>query len=217
MFPIYEDRFICQARGGVPDPNAGFIDFNFLLIGDNFKEMGILDTYKYPNPLKKPERGVSHNYFFEVRSTSNGIYIANEDRGYEILKFDLQGNLLRKIRKDYSPVRVPGEVLKQRKGYYEKSGRAYYLPDNYLPICDLFLDDEDRLYVMTYERGVNTYENWCDIFNSAGVFIGRKALSSITLGDLTYCSVKVMKNRLYCFQESADGYRFFKVYKVIWE
>jgi hypothetical protein len=216
LYPIADDKFIGLARI-VVDKDADAFDFIYVLLDEGFKELKKLDTYKYPNPLKKPERGVSHNYFFESRSTSDAIYIANEDRGYEILKFDLQGNLLRKIRKENSPVRVPEMVLKERKAYYEKSGRAYYLPDYYLPLCDFFLDDEGRLFTMTYERGENADENWCDIFNSAGTFIVRKPLSSITLGDLIYCSIKVIKDRLYCFQEGKDGYRVFKVYKVTWE
>jgi hypothetical protein len=216
LYPIADDRFVALARI-VVDKNADSFDFDYVLLDEGFKELRKLDTYKYPNPLKKPERGVSHNYFFEVRSSSDAIFIANEDRGYEILKFDLQGNLLMKIRKEYSPVKVPDNVLKERKAYYEKSGRAYYLPNNYLPICDFFPDDEGRLFAMTYERGENAYENWCDIFNSTGALIGRKTMSSITLGDLTYCSIKVAKHRLYSFQESSDGYRVFKVYKVLWK
>jgi hypothetical protein len=216
LYPVAEDRFVGQARI-VTNRDADAFDFGYVLLDDNLNELKKLDTYKYPNPLKKPERGVNHNYFFEIRSNSDAIYIANEDRGYEILKFDLQGNLLRKIRKEYSPVRVPDVVLKERKAYYEKSRRAYYLPENYLPICDFLVDDEDRLFTMTYERGESADENWCDIFNSAGVFIDREALSSITLGDMTFCAIKVARHRLYCFEEGKDGYRVFKVYKVVWK
>ena len=37
------------------------------------------------------------------------IYVGHEKRGYEISIFDLNGNLLKKIRKEYNPADVPDE------------------------------------------------------------------------------------------------------------
>jgi hypothetical protein len=215
IYPINEDRFVGRATV-VKDPAVDDIDFVFYLLDGNLKELKKLDVYKYPNPLKKPQRAINHNWFFVAKGTANGLLVGNEDRGYEILKFDLQGNLMRKIRKEYVPVRVPEDVLKKRKDYYGKSGESYYYPEHYLPICDFFSDEEGRIFVMTFEKGPNPGEHWYDIFNPKGVLIQRKALNILSGGDVFVCA-EVKRGRLYCLQQKADGFNIFRAYRLIWE
>ncbi len=94
-----------------------------------------------------------------------------------------------------------------------RGNRKVWFPKYYLPICDFFPDDEGRLYVMTFERGEEEGEYWYDIFNPDGIFINRKKLKIHSWGDIAVCA-QVKRNRLYCFEEKADGYRMFKVYKM---
>lgn len=63
---------------------------------------------------------------FIWRVSAEHIYIANEERGYEILDYDLEANLRRKIRKDYRPVAATNEVKRDRlgPGYDESGGEA---------------------------------------------------------------------------------------------
>lgn len=213
--PIDEDRFVGSARV-VTDRDADFFEFIFYLLDGNLEELKKLDVYKYPNPLKKGRRGINHNYFFTAKSTANSLYIGNEDRGYEILEFDLRGNPLRRIRKAYAPVKVPEDVLKKRKETYSKSGQAYYFPDHYLPICDFFLDEDERLFVMTFEKGGNPGEYVSDIFNAEGVLIKRKPLEILSGGEVFACAM-AKRGRLYCFQEKETGFNAFKVCQLVWE
>jgi hypothetical protein len=215
IYPLSEERFVGYARI-VTDRNANYFDFVYYLLNENFVELKKLDVYHSPNPLKKGQRGINHNEFFTVKAMPGGLFIGNEDRGYEILKFDLRGNLVRKIRKEFVPVRVPESVLKKRKDYHAKSGETYYYPEHYLPICDFFADDLGRLHVMTFEKGDKPGEYVYDIFNAAGVLIRRKPLNILSGGDV-FALAGAKRDRLYCFQEKGDGFNIFKVYRLIWE
>jgi hypothetical protein len=219
IYPLDEERSIGYARV-VTDRSAEYFEFIFYLLDDKFGEIKKLDTYRYPNPLKKERRGINHNEFFTVRATAGGLFVGNEDRGYEILRFDLDGNLLLKVRKEYVPVKVPEDVLKKRKDYFARSGQPpnfqpYYFPDHYLPICDFFADEAGRLFVMTFEKGTRPGEYWYDIFNEDGVLINRKSLNILSAGeDFAYGMMK--RGRLYCFQDKGDGFNVFKVFKLVW-
>jgi len=195
--------------------DSDYFDFVYTLLDHNFKVIKKLDVYKYPNPITKGRRGINVNDFFEAKRSGDYIYVGNEDRGYEILKFDLQGNLMQKIRKEYIPVKVPNELIKRRKEYFSRPGEKYFFPESYLPICDFFLDENNRLYIMTFEKGEISGEYWYDIFNSEGVFINRKTLPILSGGEI-FAFAKVKNDRLYCLQEKDDGFRIFKVYNMNW-
>ena len=122
------------------------------------------------------------------RASKDKIYIGNSERGYEIRVYDLEGNLLRD---------------------------NYYFTKNWPPFRYLFTDDEGRIFVLTYEEGVNSREYMNDIFNSEGVFIGRVSLGNV--GRFYPLTVRVKKNRLYCLREKESGYKELVVYKMNWE
>ena len=221
IYPLAVDRFVGKAEGWLADPNAeslpnaDSLDYTFYLLDGDLNELKKLDVYKYPNPLKKGRRGINQNYFFTAKPSADSLFIGNEDRGYEILKLDLNGNLLKKIRKEYTPVKVPDDYLKKRKERYAKTGTPAYFPDYFLPICDFFPDEIGRLFVMTFEHGPNSGEYWYDIFDPDGVFIKRKPLHILSWGDIA-ASAQATRNRLYCFQEREDGYRVFMIYRLLW-
>ena len=215
IFPLNNGKYIGGWRK-FTDPNADFFQNGISLYDSSFKELKILDRYKMPSSIKKGYRGVNINEFFTWKISNGHIYIGNEDRGYEILKYDLDGNLLKKIRKEYTPVKVPADLIKERKGKSEGGRMKVWFPDYYLPICDFFPDDEGRLYIMTFEKGEKEREYWYDVFNPDGIFINRKKLKIYTWGEIAACA-QVKRNRLYCFEEEEDGFRVFKVYKMKWK
>ena len=188
----------------------------FSLYNPEFKEIKLLDTQKVYDFNILGNRGVNARPFFRSRVHNNNIYISCEDRGYEILKFNLEGDLLQKIRKEYKPVEVSDEVIQEKKRQYEEYGMKVWFPKFWLPMCDFFLDDNGRIFVKTFETGEYPAEYIFDIFNPDGVFIGRKAMNILTLGD-AYACVKSKRDRLYYFQEKPDGFREFNVYRMRWE
>lgn len=149
---------------------------------------------------------------FEWRVSDGKIYIVNEQRGYEILVYDLNGTLKRKIRREYDPLDYPEDL---KKKYIERYGtsRRIEFPENFPPIQSFFVDDEGRLFVMTYEKGENTGEYVFDIFNSDGVFIQRKSWNILNNWDM---QAKAKKGHLYCVKEKESGYKELVVYKMVW-
>jgi hypothetical protein len=155
------------------------------------------------------------------RVSGDRIFIVNQSRGYEIWVFDIEGNIVRKIRKECLPVRVTDEIKDAILG--PKRRRAgipqdRYFPDPLPPLNQLFADDEGRIFVMTYEPGPNPGEYVWDIFNPDGVFVGRKALdivwATLYLGP-RYTFAR--RAKLYCHREKESGYDELVVYKIIWK
>jgi hypothetical protein len=216
LYPLENGNFFGLWDKHPAPSNKYMYVWAFSLYNPEFEEIKLLDTQNVYDFNTLGDRGVNARPFFRSRIHNNNIYISCEDRGYEILKFNLEGDLLQKIRKEYKPVEVSDEVIQEKKRQYEEYGMKVWFPRFWLPMCDFFLDDEGRIFVMTFERGGNPGEHIFDIFNSEGVFIGRKAMNILTLGDAYVCA-KSRKERLYCFQEKPDGFREFHVYLMNWE
>jgi len=184
------------------------------LCDSKFNEIKELDEYKSPFENTKIVP------FFMWRVSAGYIYIVNEERGYEIWVYDLDGNLIRKIRKKYHSVTATEEIKRLFIGPgYRKSGDSHdkYFPKPLPPLNQFFTDDEGRIYVMTYEVGKEPGEYIYDIFNREGVFIGRKSLN-IFWARLYYGPKYTMakKGYLYCYKEKESGYRELNVYKMKW-
>ena len=168
-----------------------------------------------------PEKTVcGTEYHIFSRTMGDRIYIGSSDRGYEILIFDLDGNLVRKIRKEYKPVPVCKEYresyLKRYVDFMPDYAAKIYFPDNWFPFHSFFVDEEGRIFVMTYESGKNPGEYVYDIFNKDGVFILRTSLD-ILHGSYGRLEAKALRGRLYCLQEKASGYKRLAAYEMIWE
>jgi len=148
------------------------------------------------------------------------IYASNEKRGYEILVYDLDGNLLKKIRKEYKPADVPDEFKENwliNSGPYKDK---LFFPNKMPPFHYFFLDDAGHLYVKTYEKGNKQNEYMHDIFNSDGLFIARVSMAGY--GSWIYPGIalnraKAKKNRFYCIREKESGYKELVVYKINWK
>ena len=214
IFPLENGKYIGEWR--IIDSSKDYFLMGFSLYSDELKEMKKMDVYQFPNPLKKGRRGVPSNPVFDWKISNGRIYTGNEDRGYEILQYDLEGNLLRKIRKEYSPVEVPEELKKELKDFYESVNTKVWFPKYMVPFDSFFSDDEGRLLVKTFEKGRNPEEYMYDIFNPEGIFIVRKSLK-IHFWEGVEIYAKARRNLLYCLQEKESGYRELVVYKMNWE
>jgi len=216
LYPLENGNFFGLWDKRPPPSDKYMYVWVFSLYNPEFDEIKLLDSQNVYDFNTQGYRGVNARPFFRSRILNNNIYISCEDRGYEILKFDLEGNLIQKIRKEYKPVPVSDELIQEKKKQYEEYGMKVWFPKFWLPMGDFFVDDEGRIFVMTFERGENPGEHVFDIFNPEGVFIGRKAMNILTLGDAYVCA-KSKRERLYCFQEKPDGFQEFNVYRMNWE
>ena len=175
-------------------------------------------TGKFELPIPTP--------LFEA--SKEHIFVGNGQLGYEILVFDLDGNVVRNIRKEYKPVEVSKDYKNEIRAYLENSEFSFlknkvFFPKYLQPFQFLFTDDEGRLFVMTHEKGGNPEENVFDIFNSEGVFVLRKNLEVFLSGNLfepgnPIDSWAVMKHdRFYCLREKESGFKELVVFRTKWE
>lgn len=196
-------------------PNSMYL-WAFSLYGPDFEEIKLLDTQNVYDFNTQGTRGINSRPFFKWKRGRGFLYIASEERGYEILVADWDGSIVRKIRKEYTPVPVTEETIAEIEKRFEPYGEKPWFPKYWLPMSDFFVDDEGRIYVRTFEQGPNPREYFFDLFNPEGAFISRKAMNILTLGDNEVLA-EAGNGRLYCFQEKPDGYREFAVYRMIWE
>jgi hypothetical protein len=192
----------------------GYVDA-LTLCDSEFTDLKILDRYEsaWDNTRQVP--------YFMWRVSGDRIFIANEARGYEFWVYDLDGNFVRKIRKEYRPVRVTEDIKDAILGPdRRRSGipQDKYFPNPLPPLNQFFADDEGRIFVMTYEPGADPDEYIWDIFSPDGVFIGRKALNLVwagLYGGPHYTFIK--KGHLYFHREKETGFHELLVYKMTWK
>ena len=79
----------------------------------------------------------------------------------------------------------------------------------------LFTDEEDRIFVMTYEKGASSNEWIFDIFTPEGVFFGRVPIKSRI--DSREIAIRAKRSRIYSICEKESGYKELVVYKMRWE
>lgn len=157
---------------------------------------------------------------FLWRAVGDRIYVGNEQRGYELLVYDLEGQLLRKIRKEYQSVPYPDEFRKQTEELaVRQPGLNLYARKDMLPFNSFFPDDEGRLFVMTYEQGAGPDEYIHDVFNRDGVLIARVPLGQYgILGRaLNHLRATAANGQFYRLWFKENGYPVLTVYQMKWE
>lgn len=211
----------------------GRTNFPIILCNENLEETKMLHPGRsMPNFSFAKKADCLRLYLdYNVWKISRGlIYVGNYGQGYEFLIYDMEGNLSRKIRKEYHEVKVHDQVkdkivnwLSENFTPFEKVKHKIYFPEFYPPFQFFFLDEKGRLYVMTYERGKSPNSFLYDIFNPDGLFIGRIELDNY--GNLATSAiinplpldVVAKNNRIYCLREKESGFKELVVYKTKWE
>ena len=215
VIPLENGNYL--ATGSQHEITNEGVGMRLVLYNPNFEEIKkieFFDMARFP-PEKKHRFGIPLFYW---RVKNGKIYVGNENRGYEILVCDFDGNFLRKIRREYNPVKYPEEFKKSLETMLKRNPDLY-LPDYTPPFNSFFVDDNDRLVVMTYEQGEKKDEYIHDIFNAEGVFIGRKILGLTgMLGQgLNHRWAVARNNRYYRLRFKENEYAELVVYKMIWQ
>ena len=171
--------------------------------------------FKYLHTLGYPIRGNRRTYnYFKPRLRwsvfkGNHIVFSFSDT-YELLIHDVQGKLIRKIIKKYKPVKISKEELAyMRKVVRLSSNIRLIVPKYHTPFQRFTVDDEDRIFVQTWEKTKDGKAYMYDVFNSGGICMAKVPLSAVP---------KVWKkNKLYTVEEDEEGYQYVVRYKVVWE
>jgi hypothetical protein len=186
------------------------------LRNSSLEEIKELDRYKLPNyRITGKRRGTDPLFSWAI--PKRYIFIANETRNGEIWVFDLEGNLVRKIKKPYNPVSVPEEYKKERLNgiKFQEIKDTTYFPESFPSFQGIFAGDTDRLYVMTFEKDAETNEYSFDLFNPDGFYVGRRTIDVMFRNGIVVA--KIIENHLYCASEKDSGYKELTVYRMNWE
>jgi len=186
------------------------------LCESGFEDIKEIYTYNFPNVMVVDKVYAPGNFWIDGASAHH-IFIGDGEFGYEILVFDLEGKMIRKIRKEYAPVELSEEY---KRNFFERRKKSpvlhkYELRKYFPPFQYLFTDEEDRIYVMTYERSTSPNDWIFDIFTPEGVFFGRVPVKSRM--DSRQISIRAKHNRIYTICEKESGYKELVVYKMKWE
>jgi hypothetical protein len=154
---------------------------------------------------------------------SDKVYVGLPGRDYEILVFDLEGSLLRKIRKEYAPIAVTADfrerALAQLPQGSPVAGRLEF-PDHKPSFQYIFADEKGRIFVSTSEVDKASGQDICDVFNASGIFIGRAAVGYYDLLRVFWegasLDVVAKNGRFYVLHEKENGYREIVVSKAVW-
>jgi hypothetical protein len=199
------------------DPEGKEMSYHLIILDEAFDKIKALDgKVTRENPLQSARYNLFDPYF-SYQITEDRIYLVNpQQEVLEIELYNLQGELLKKIKKQSRKIKIPEEykqkiINSMREGsMWDLLKDKVYIQENFPSFKFLYVDDEGRILVETYEKGENPDEYMLDIFNSDGVLIGRKSLKE-ALGR------KLKNNRMYCAYEKESGYQELVVYKMKWK
>ena len=211
LLPLPDGNYLISiiVQREVPSPFYYLMDLS--IYDPDLREIRRLDQLRIPN-------GPGASYWLRW---NDRIYVGSEDRGYDIWVYDLNGRLIRKIKKESAPVKVPEDIRTLWKSAFEslklqaRSSEDFRVPQNWPPFEAFFVDDEGRLCVRTFEAGPQKGEYVHDIFDSHGVFIGRKAFDLIFDREFEY--VRLKNGKIYGFSENPSGFEQLSVYQLKWE
>ena len=174
-------------------------DFNLLLIYGSF-----------PYPFERQTSKAFESTLCWTVSKDDNIVYGYPDKKYEFGVFHSQGKIIRKINKKYNPLKIPKDIKNRIRERTEgiQGGLKLEIPKYYPPYGWVSLDDEDRIFVQTWEETEDGIGYYYDVFNSEGKYIAKVKLKYF---------LRVWKKRkLYVVESDEDGYQIVKRYKVTW-
>ncbi len=233
-------RFPAYLRACVPLPNGNFVVIRYsydrehftivdtlVLIGSDSRELGVLDAHALSGNVSVDGSGNVLSYdatprVFHWTVAGEKTYVGRALRGYEILVFDENGRMIRKIRKEHRPVPVPEA--------YKDKWRAEFSPVDrdlkklkfaeHMPATNGFaVDDQGRLFVSTFEPGPREGEVTWDVFDSGGALFARAVLPFSIPGDASNYrpTVAVCNERFYRLRDKTDGFQEIVVSRIEWK
>lgn len=138
---------------------------------------------------------------------------------YEFYIYDAQGALVQKIEKKYNSVRISQEELAYMRSVVRLPSNVKNIVPNHHDAFKRFsVDDENRIFVETWEKTKDGKGFIYDVFGSDGICFARVPLNfnfgrfSLFLNPIVWKDGKV-----YAREEDEDGYQFIVRYTVHWE
>ena len=162
------------------------------------------------SPLPSATPG-SFNPFITIIQSKidcNDHVITGYPEKYEIKIYDKSGTMIKKIMKEYDPVEITEEDIKEATEGLPPELKPS-IPKYHAAYRWIITDDQGRMLVRIYERAVDGEDYYHDIFDEEGRYIAR-----IPLGFFPYLW---KKDKFYTVEADEEGYQQVKRYKVTWK
>jgi 6-bladed beta-propeller len=231
-----ETRLPASLIGAIPLENGNFLtsrseasenkgqeEIAFDLLDRQFALLKVMHRFRFP--IQRMGAAKINAYLTNPTGSfdSGRVYLGLPGRDYELLVFDLEGNLLRKIRKEYAPVAVTAVLRKEALARLPQgspvAGRLEF-PDHKPSFQYIFADEKGRIFVSTSEVDKVSGQNICDVFNASGIFICRAAVGYFDLLRMYWEGVSLdvvaKHGRFYVLHEKENGYKEIVVSKAVW-
>ena len=136
---------------------------------------------------------------------------------YEINVVDPEGKAVKRIAKDFDPVKIAAAEKERLIQDYTRGLPAgfpsitFEFPTSLPPINNMFLDDQDRIFIQTYERD-GRGGLYYDVFDPEGRYVSKFPFPEKEE------AVAVKKDKLYSmFRDSKEGVLLVKRYALAWK
>jgi hypothetical protein len=147
----------------------------------------------------------------DVSPNDNIVWGNSQEYVLQILNY--KGELIKKIMKEYSPIEITAkdkEMYEKQYAVSVKRGSKIHFRNHFPAFGDIFVDDEEKIFVKTYERFKSREDLfYYDVFDSEGKYIAKIPLRTDPL--------VWKKDKLYTIEEDEEGYQYIKRYKVTWK
>jgi hypothetical protein len=177
-------------------------------LDSELKDLFVIDS----SPLQNSARD-GYNPFFPVMRwspLSGDRTVSGYPIKYELRIHNSKGRLVRKIERDADRISISKKDIEEQTAGSSPSSLKNMKAPEYFPYFQYVkTDDEDRIYVFTWERATNGMGNWTEIFDSSGRYIVRVSVP----GRVPL----IEKNYLYSIEETHEGYPVIRRYKVSWQ
>jgi hypothetical protein len=133
---------------------------------------------------------------------------------YEIKVFTPAGKHIKSIKKDYEPQKITEEDIQEMLDRIPNMGAVnvkemFEFPKLFPPYQYFTIDEDNRIFVRTWEKGENDGEFFYDVFDSEGRYIAQfPSTMDIRLWK---------KGKAYSYEQNEDGFNIIKRYTVRWE
>lgn len=142
----------------------------------------------------------------------NSIYCGDLDK-YEIKIFSPEGKLIRRILKDYVPVKLTEKDKEEFFGRMPEmdpqAKERIKFSEVFPPYQNFTMDENWRLFVRTFEKGKDKGEYYLDVFDEEGKYIAKFSFKG---------EPRAWRgNKLYAMKEEDSGFQTLKIYSVRWQ
>jgi len=148
-------------------------------------------------------------FFWEVIKKDNIIWGISTE--YELQVLNPDGKLIKKIVKDYDPVKITEKEKEERLKAFRRLPPEIKIefPKYHWAFERLSIDEEGKIFLRVHEKAEDGDGYYYDVFDSEGRYIAKILLNF---------TPRIWKNgKLYTIEEDEEGYRFVKRYTVKWK